>query len=75
MLKKSEHRSSDKRVVDHIKCMVTAISGALTTALIVCLGQFRPDVAQCIGSGVLVITRSKASDQLASWRAKYASGP
>lgn len=38
MLKKSEHRSSDKRVVDHIKCMVTAISGALTTALIVMLG-------------------------------------
>lgn len=38
MLHKREDRSSDKSVVEYMKWILTAISGVLTTALIVMLG-------------------------------------
>jgi len=38
MINKREERSKNKSVFDRIKWMLTAISGALTTAFIVMLG-------------------------------------
>ena len=38
MLNKRERRSSDKGIIGYMKWILTAISGALTTALIVTLG-------------------------------------